>query len=201
MSGFGRKQLREIRRAAIPRQERCSLGLFDELFQQLMDLIELRLELGESRQLHVELLAHLVELIFNDGEDIGSARRRSRRAAFAALTLEAAFTALAAFASHTTTAARSLRSPWARVCGHTADSTRNRRTMPRAAATASAWPASERSAREATRKVGLFSPLPATHRATRRIVRCRKGVGTRVLSESLPDIRRQIIVRSVPAFV
>ena len=182
MSGFGRKQLREIRRAAIPRQERCSLGLFDELFQQLMDLIELRLELGESRQLHVELLAHLVELIFNDGEDIGSARRRSRRAAFAALTLEAAFTALAAFASHTTTAARSLR------------------TMPRAAATASAWPASDISS-SSDAKGALFSPLPATHGATRRIVRCRKGVGTRVLSESLPDIRRQIIVRSVPAFV
>src|SRR5690348_14296235 len=63
-----------------------------ELFQQFLDVIELRLKLPESCQLNRELVADVDELLFNCGENFLSARLlfcrscRSSRTGFASQT-------------------------------------------------------------------------------------------------------------------
>lgn len=94
---------------------RSSVWFFDELFQELVNLIELRLKLCEARELNVELLAQLVqisadlgELIFNEREDVFSTRRRACRPALAPCPGRAALTPCTVFASFTALAALTL---------------------------------------------------------------------------------------------
>jgi hypothetical protein len=59
-----------------------------------MDLIELLLDLPEPRQLGLQLIPQVVELIFDDGEHIGAGGRRPDGAARSGGTLSALCTAL-----------------------------------------------------------------------------------------------------------
>ena len=63
-----------------------SLRRDDELFQELLDAIELCLKLTESRELNMELVEDIGELLFDSGEDLGATERRPGWAACATLT-------------------------------------------------------------------------------------------------------------------
>ena len=73
-----------------------SIFLFRQVRQEALNVIELCLNLAESRELNFELPADVANLLFNSCEDDGSARRRSCGPAFAALSSLTAQTALAA---------------------------------------------------------------------------------------------------------
>lgn len=81
-----------------------SVRLFYDLFQEPVYLIELGLKLCESRQLNIELLAHLGELVFDNGEDVRSSDGWSGRALLAACAWRAANALRAAAASFASTA-------------------------------------------------------------------------------------------------
>lgn len=62
-------------------RRRRSLWLLNQMLQEPVDVIDLRLELCESGELNIELLADVGELFFNGREDLRSVRRRPRRSA------------------------------------------------------------------------------------------------------------------------
>jgi hypothetical protein len=74
----GRKKRRRCPAETQPRRE--SVRSLHKLFHQSVDLIELCLQLRESRELHVELFADFLKLILHESEDVFPAHGRSWRA-------------------------------------------------------------------------------------------------------------------------
>jgi hypothetical protein len=107
--------------------EQRELRRSNELFQEPLDVIELRLKLRKSCELNTQLDADVGELVFDGRQNLGSIRQRSCRAAFASLTgapgrttcaALAGYAPLAACALLATCAVLALWPPWACLGRH-----------------------------------------------------------------------------------
>lgn len=91
-----------------------SLRLLNHLLQEPVNVIDLRLELCESGELNIELLADVGKLFFNGREDLRSVRRRPGRSAQPSRAATPGPTALASRAVFP------LWSAWTGLCRHAA---------------------------------------------------------------------------------